>query len=103
MALADSGPFPDPFIIGIHELFEFGVGHDAGRHISAHSSNFRSNASGHSVSVRIVRFLGKKNRDSTQSGGAKQARSIFLDVDSRETRSMGIVAFGGNPIEALTH
>jgi hypothetical protein len=35
MPLADAGAINDPLIVGINQLFEIGVGQDAGRQIAA--------------------------------------------------------------------
>src|SRR5579872_5673647 len=73
MAFPDAGSLSNPRIIGIDKLLQVGIGHHPGRSVAAHTSNFCCDTSGHSVLRELVRSLGKKNRDSTQSPSAKQA------------------------------
>ena len=54
VAFADAGALPNPGIVGFHQLFQIGIGHHPGRHVPAHTGNLCCNASGHSVSVRLV-------------------------------------------------
>ena len=84
VAFADAGALPNPGIVGVHQLLQIGIGHHPGRHVPAHTGNLCSNASGHSVSVRLV--------------GPRQEEPRFYAIKGGETSLVWLPRFRDAPV-----